>query len=1497
MAEEDPFADLGTQQQDPFADAIPQAKVRVMAYGPVVGEHHHDAMYGPQGNKLEPYDVAVSPNLGLQLGEWIEVNGKSRRVADWSFLKPGVPTKNTVEIRDAGDQGHGTINRINLSAEDIQKRIDEYPRIAGSATAGSERAAAQPAEIKGDPFADLIPKGKGAPTGADPFADMGTPTPSARGFKGSPPPTQIEPSPTPTAEPAPDSIPPPQPTPATRQRPAVTIPDVPSPTPSPIAQVQVAPVAPINTAGAPPAALIPTSPEAPAQAPDIPQRIVRALGTYAGQMLPQSLGQVAGMTGVPTDPTDIQQDVGFLFPPARATQQLAQQAMHRMQQIGEAEQTPPYSQSRFDAGIGTVLDLMGMAGLAGGVKAASGMKGKFVNIKPNDVITGTSRDVAATEREVPVPEALQPKAPEKVVSVAIRNKDTGQVTTGVNHTDAYQKISPNALDPDEWSGISKALTDTHEHGFVTDRGRFVPRDEAHAIAKGTKGELAAEDVRPAPNIPEPQQFSVDMPTDSFATEQTPVSAALHEMKVVSKSGARQTKRLKGNEALWNDAPSLAHPTHNKIYSPNGEMPDVAAQTLFDAGLIHEPSVQAMWEAVGRESKGARNAMKSQRAQATTVNQAAKTTAAQTQAFIKAEQQAWKGGEPAVPVKDLQVGDTVTVRGEKFKVTDIDPDTYDVTLEDGRQFGVQTVSDQTVIYGEHQSTTSSPRLTQKIPGEVLVAPANRYPDGSVFSGSNHGAIAEKHGAVSDLNDAGFVTSSNRFVTPKEAHEQFGVLGSEDLGEPEPPTSTPPPAPPTQPQLPSMPEPPPQGSEGLNPVRGSGKFIRSYRIDKELGDRMEGIGAARESGALRAETEGRNLLDGLTPAQETDLGRYLVSRRLQTVNPDHPQIISDIESRRIESDPAISKALDYYKAKIKPEIESFRKRAGLSEKAAAGKAPEFISLIPKTMELLPQVTETGRFVNPAKLPRTTVFAKAASGEAREYNVNMRDILNESYGESIRKARVREFYDAAVRKGLVNKASVEMPDGSFVKVAQFDDLPPELKHDLTEATKANLAPVGLQRVGQIYQRAVTGAALTANPAELVNHMRRQLNLVAAKPPIGQGLLARLEALVPYFGPKLGAFKRTIMDDMSSSDNQAILKDIFDAGGGSTRSFAEQYSAHPKRPLTQALYKYSGMEWLQRKTANLLFGIPEGKGVQGWDLRMRVQLEKIRRSAEGNVDPQRIREFANQIGQYGRHNSWAVEALKKINPYAATTLPMRLTELKTAIGMTGLKEGYGARTALHHFETFARGTGGTILALSTANYLLSGKWPWENDAGHEFDLNTGVSNKDGKTVYVKLRAIAPELSRPVSTASLPDVARETMAQHPQYGSAALTGPLNQAASLLSGPGQNFALTALSGKVPYFLKRPGEGPELMDVAMLKKGEHGQSRGLRQLRAAAANVNPFGDIFGPNFDVEVPDGMSYIEEPVRGIKPFGRIFSTSYERAHGGVFAPPPPPPAPPPIR
>jgi hypothetical protein len=809
------------------------------------------------------------------------------------------------------------------------------------------------------------------------------------------------------------------------------------------------------------------------------------------------------------------------------------------------------------------------------------------------------------------------------------------------------------------------------------------------------------EVAPAP-VPQPVQPTKIIQADDPFGAEMPISAAIiNDLGgLISESRAKRVGSFEANSDLWNDKPTLQHPTHNKIYSPRGQMPDTAANELYDMGLINEPSVGAMWNAIKSESQTSRRIVKESRIQ---------------------------------PPRDPM------------------------------------------------------------------------------------------------------------MPPESA-----------MTEPPPPVPPPPPPPREQPPfIPSEPVPP----ETLNPVKGSGAFVRSYRIDKELGDRMEGIGAAYESGALRANTAIRNLTDGLNAKQEADLGKYLVSDRLMEVNPEHPQILPENVMREIESDPAIAKALDYYVSEIKPDIESWRMRAGLSEEAAAGKKATFISLIPKKMELLPEKVGNN-FVSPRALPRTTIFARAAKGLAKEYNTNLNEVLTQSYAEVIRKARVREFYDAAQAKGITDSP-------------QFEDLPPELRHDLTRATEVSMTPIGMNRLLRSYQKFVTGTALTANPAELMNHMRRQLNLVAAKPPVGSGLLARLEVLAPYFGPKLGVFKRVVMDDMSLPANQAILQDIFDAGGGSTRSFGHRYQS-----------KIPGIKQLQGATQNMLFGIPKGKGVRGWDLRMRVQLEKIRRSVEGDKDPQRTREFANQIGKYGSHVDWFTRGLRTVNPYAATTVAMRGTELKTLVGAPGFKGETFTRSALHRAETVLRGTGGTLIALATANYLLSNKWPWENDKGHEFDLNTGVRNKEGQTVYVKLRAVAPELSRPLSSVSIPELSRETTAKHPQYLSAGLTGPTNQALSLISGPGQNLALTATTGKVPYFLKRPGEAPELMDVATLKKGEPaaGVSRGLRQITRAIKGVNPFGDVFGPTFEVDVPLGMDYIEEPIRGIKPFGNIYSTSYEK-------------------
>jgi hypothetical protein len=183
-----------------IADPVESERLRVMAYGPVVGEYHRDAMVGPQGNRLQPYDAAVSPNLldRYPVGSWIDVNGRPHRVADYSYYHPGRPTRNTIEVRDTPDQGYGQVR--GLTGDEIRQRIGAQPSssvLAGSPTAASVdpyAAIAEPvgAQAEEDPYAAIaeplgpppgthadITAGAAAPSGIPEYAPQTVEVPAA----------------------------------------------------------------------------------------------------------------------------------------------------------------------------------------------------------------------------------------------------------------------------------------------------------------------------------------------------------------------------------------------------------------------------------------------------------------------------------------------------------------------------------------------------------------------------------------------------------------------------------------------------------------------------------------------------------------------------------------------------------------------------------------------------------------------------------------------------------------------------------------------------------------------------------------------------------------------------------------------------------------------------------------------------------------------------------------------------------------------------------------------------------------------------------------------------------------------------------------------------------------------------------------------------------------------------------------------------------------------
>ena len=339
--------------------------------------------------------------------------------------------------------------------------------------------------------------------------------------------------------------------------------------------------------------------------------------------------------------------------------------------------------------------------------------------EPNAIVQPETAQPNGMRAEPEVPQETQKPAasvggegvPEVRQGTEVPGSQTPQVETAYPSLTAEDKTKLESMTPEqanlEAADVMQNRDDLIKSGATQGSPEYQrANDYASAVLDkaqqaGLPKQTIAAEQRPLP--PEPRTFSLPSTADEFGGETTPVSAYVMDSGgLLSKHGATKAGKIEGNEALWDDRPSLKHPTHNKIYQPSGEMPDVMAQNLFDQGLISDPSVGAMNRALESESRTSRSSVKTAREQGKTVAEQQK----QSKDFSAALHDERDAGSRAISAGNLNVGDQVKVGTESFKVTDVDPDTFDVTLEDGKKFGVQTVSDNEVIYGEHTPVVSS-----------------------------------------------------------------------------------------------------------------------------------------------------------------------------------------------------------------------------------------------------------------------------------------------------------------------------------------------------------------------------------------------------------------------------------------------------------------------------------------------------------------------------------------------------------------------------------------------------------------------------------------------------------------------------------------------------------------------------------------------------------------------------------------------------------------------
>lgn len=161
-------------------------------------------------------------------------------------------------------------------------------------------------------------------------------------------------------------------------------------------------------------------------------------------------------------------------------------------------------------------------------------------------------------------------------------------------------------------------------------------------------------------------------------------------RVMSKTEARKVRGedwWKENKSLYDAIPEggLGLPIHHTQAIFGGRnMPDQVANAAFEAGLIREPTADALWDGIKSASEARKGIKKNAEKEAV----AAKAQVEEQQDWMKATGK----GEIRAHAEELSVGDVLDVDGERVEVTERDPETGELTLKDGRRFGTQRLED-------------------------------------------------------------------------------------------------------------------------------------------------------------------------------------------------------------------------------------------------------------------------------------------------------------------------------------------------------------------------------------------------------------------------------------------------------------------------------------------------------------------------------------------------------------------------------------------------------------------------------------------------------------------------------------------------------------------------------------------------------------------------------------------------------------------------------------
>ena len=558
--------------------------------------------------------------------------------------------------------------------------------------------------------------------------------------------------------------------------------------------------------------------------------------------------------------------------------------------------------------------------------------------------------------------------------------------------------------------------------------------------------------------------------------------------------------------------------------------------------------------------------------------------------------------------------------------------------------------------------------------------------------------------------------------------------------------------------------------LPPKSGSGPVGRVAHHGTETLNAMNKFEASTVSGPVRAEMMSRDLYDGLSEGEKDLLGEYLVGRRLygDSVDPNaspetktaaeaHLRYMDQSELTQIEANPRIKDAIDKWDTLHQPVLDEISGKSGISAQAIGAKAHHYFPLVsPDFIHAqagsgAPSAGGYASWESKAR-PQSSGRRKQAKYSADDYSTDVAGVLRTVLRLDEPKAALNDLWRTLDTEGLIAFQPSGAAGNGWVKPegyvgdeiqGKFSSMPDDLKalyggrgkvylpQDVVQTMGEITAPKtfsgdrGLETASRI-SRALISTTLGLNIPAVPFHIYRQTAMFRASTALADAKKNPATVLANAI-PVVGTLVKGAVIASRNADDP-IYREVY-------RHLVEINAISP-RSMEGLTVDYGRLPLRERWNAYLhdsMFGVPHGKGVNGWAGRIAVEAYLARGRFEHSDSPERDREYIAQFGAYMRRLSPKFDMLAEFNPFIRTHGPRIKTSLKLTTGDTGLKTPrnpgesettFRMREALDRIGSFAMAVALPVAGLVVLNKVISGKWPWENGKGHELDLNLGHGN-----------------------------------------------------------------------------------------------------------------------------------------------------------------------------